>query len=59
LQKGFADLFVALREFRRHLFEQRAHSIFGERHDAGHDSANALRAARIEAAEKNARLLGL
>ena len=50
---------LALREFGRDVCQQRADSFFGQGHDPAQYAANTFRIARIETAEKNARLIGL
>ena len=54
LQKGFVDLLVSLGEFSGYFVQERADSVFRERHDPGDDPADPLGIARAEGPQKNA-----
>ena len=58
-QKEFADLLVALGEFGGDFVQERADSLFRQRHDPGDDPADPLGISRIEWPQKNAGLVGL
>jgi hypothetical protein len=53
-QKGFVDLLVSLGEFGGYFVQERADSVFRERHDPGDNPAGPLGILRTEWPQKNA-----
>jgi len=53
-QKELANVLVSLREFSGDFVQERADSVFRERHDPPDDPARPLRIPRIEGPQKNA-----
>jgi hypothetical protein len=53
-QKGFVDLLVSLGEFGGYFLQERADSVFRERHDPGDNPAGPLGILRTEWPQKNA-----
>jgi hypothetical protein len=53
-QKGLVDLLVSLGEFGGYFVQERADSVFRERHDPGDNPAGPLRTPRTERPQENA-----